>query len=463
MSDTSLLNIGESKLETGEEKEKLVKLEVKDEYCNNITVAKNPEDCPLGESEFKQENNPTLYFDVNQILKVEHENHDGDNYVDEKPESWKEPKQKVNIAWNKQDVVVIEGTKIERNAEGLFSCSSCSKVFKTPADIKRHVVVHTKQKNHQCNICMKSFGYKYVLERHLHTHNPADIHCPKCDKKFSHQSNLEIHLKRIHEQAGIFVCSFCSQTFNQRSYLLSHERKHTGEKPYQCEHCLDSFPEKRTLYNHYYKDHNLPKPHVCEICGKTFVLNSDLINHMYIHSEEKKFKCEECGASFHQKRVLGEHKLKHKVKRGTYTGASTVCCGKVFTSKQRLKLHVQVVHENQKPFECEECKKLFARQDTLRQHKLIHEGKFDLQCEICSKQFRGRSRILQNHMKRHHGVFKDDISHTDAGHGMIDQKNNIEVLADTGSESLILATPTTTLFPKSEAKINNGGLLELDL
>ena len=70
-------------------------------------------------------------------------------------------------------------------------------------------------------------------------------------------------------------------------------------------------------------------------------------------------------------------------------------------------MHIQVVHEKQKPFECDECKKLFTRQDTLRQHKLIHEGKFDLQCEICSKQFRGRSRSLQNHMKRHHGVGRD--------------------------------------------------------
>ena len=45
------------------------------------------------------------------------------------------------------------------------------------------------------------------------------------------------HIKTIQEKSGSFNCAFCGKKFVQLSMKRRHERKHTGEKPYQCEKC----------------------------------------------------------------------------------------------------------------------------------------------------------------------------------------------------------------------------------
>ena len=36
---------------------------------------------------------------------------------------------------------------------------------------------------------------------------------------------------------SLFQCPICQKAFNQKNSLDLHARKHTGEKPYECEFC----------------------------------------------------------------------------------------------------------------------------------------------------------------------------------------------------------------------------------
>ena len=53
-------------------------------------------------------------------------------------------------------------------------------------------------------------------------------------------------------------------------YLVTHEKKHTYDAPFQCEQCDEKFVEMRAFTSHTDKEHDIPKPQVCGICGKIF-------------------------------------------------------------------------------------------------------------------------------------------------------------------------------------------------
>ena len=181
-----------------------------------------------------------------------------------------------NKSRNRKDIVKIDGYEIKRNSEGRLPCSFCKKHFRSPADVKRHMASHTGRKDFLCSICSQSFAEAYILKNHLITHEEKTIQCPKCDKKFHLEQNLNRHIRAIHENHGGFVCSYCSQSFSRKGYLVIHERKHTGDGTFQCDQCDECFIEGRALNSHTYKEHNVPKPHTCEICGKGFVSSSKL-------------------------------------------------------------------------------------------------------------------------------------------------------------------------------------------
>ena len=137
-----------------------------------------------------------------------------------------------------------------------------------------------------------------------------------------------------------FVCKYCGKKFARMFTLQTHERVHSGVKPYQCEICGRSFRQSGTKLNHMRAVHDKEKPYKCEFCPKTFGHKSSLVVHRRIHTKEKPFECEICGRKFTDRATMKKHvptHTKEKNHRCTY-------CGKCLTQQSNLKRHIKTIH-----------------------------------------------------------------------------------------------------------------------
>ncbi|NWX05390.1 ZG8 protein, partial [Caloenas nicobarica] len=51
------------------------------------------------------------------------------------------------------------------------------------------------------------------------------------------QKNQLVSHERIHSGEKPFGCTDCGKSFVHRQHLLRHQRIHTGEKPFTCTEC----------------------------------------------------------------------------------------------------------------------------------------------------------------------------------------------------------------------------------
>nr|XP_042896517.1 oocyte zinc finger protein XlCOF6-like [Parasteatoda tepidariorum] len=123
----------------------------------------------------------------------------------------------------------------------------------------------------------------------------------------------------------------CSYSTHRRGNYNVHMRKHTGEKPFSCTNCSQTFTQKISLQRHIMKaictqkrnkkkkivvvkflmrlqDKTvLPATFKCTYCAYKTWNKSNMKVHLRTHSGEKPFKCPSCSKCFTQKISLQRH------------------------------------------------------------------------------------------------------------------------------------------------------------
>lgn len=77
-------------------------------------------------------------------------------------------------------------------------CPYCSKEFKKPSDLVRHIRIHTHEKPYKCKQCFRAFAVKSTLTAHMKIHTGIKaFECQYCMKRFSTSGSMKVH-QRLH-------------------------------------------------------------------------------------------------------------------------------------------------------------------------------------------------------------------------------------------------------------------------
>lgn len=149
------------------------------------------------------------------------------------------------------------------------------------------MAIHSKERDHICDICGQRFLYEAVLRQHLdHIHSDAPpLDCIECGAKLKNHTTLLAHMRRHKQSLEDNSCTICNKSYPNKAALRGHTRRvHETwrNNKNKCPFCEKILSSSRSMKEHV-ASHTGEKLFQCQFCPSSFTFNSA----MYIHRKQK--------------------------------------------------------------------------------------------------------------------------------------------------------------------------------
>ena len=326
-----------------------------------------------------------------------------------------------------------------KDENGILNCPHCSAKFKSASSANVHYTkYHHDPVDISCEVCPKRFNYKMQYDIHqdyAHNDGTGKHVCPHCGIRYKILQNLRRHDRIAHfkgDKEKVIPCRFCDVMFCKNSpEKQEHVINEHKDKLLYCSICSKHVETEPMMHHHIRNKHGGVSPQLipCAYCREKFLTRDSLLYHYDERHEdqemhvEKPFVCQigHCQRRFRCLSFLERHGDHHehiskkraraKIKPKAVTDKDvhddnvekSPCptCGKLIATC-KMKAHMRF-HDNT-TFACDECDKIFHHWERLKEHKLQKHIKIELICPIesCGKIFH-RRRVLKSHIDGVHG------------------------------------------------------------
>ncbi|XP_061220692.1 zinc finger protein 236 isoform X6 [Neopsephotus bourkii] len=362
---------------------------------SSIPVSAHSADCSQTKSPGAEDQKP----DVQTLSNHQADSNNGEQDKEQESTDKLDKKEKKFI---KKKSSFLPGSIREENGIRWHVCPYCSKEFKKPSDLVRHIRIHTHEKPFKCPQCFRAFAVKSTLTAHIKTHTGIKaFKCQFCMKCFSTSGSLKVHI-RLHTGVRPFACPHCDKKFrtsgHRKTHVASHF-KHTELRKLRHQRkparvrvgkmnapvpdiplqepilitdlgLIQPIPRNSQFFQNYFNNNFVndgDRPYKCFYCQRAYKKSCHLKQHIRSHTGEKPFKCSQCGRGFVSAGVLKAHIRTHT---GLKAFKCLICNG-AFTTGGSLRRHMGI-HNDLRPYMCPYCQKTFKTSLNCKKHMKTH-------------------------------------------------------------------------------------------